>query len=242
MVDAEEVQYDNDCLVISIDIVDCPMAEIPLTEVFDVPTMSLTGDYHDLIRNSVLQQLEDTTWLSEDLLPTLTDPGFGMYHARSRNSVISLRKPALQRLIIQRLKERSRPSDIVHVPIMIRFLLPDNEIPKPPGSSASSQSTHGSRSHRSRQGPPSVVDTSAPMDVPVNVVAPGMNEEIAPTADDAEITDSTAAIPTFRGQPVDTRPTGGHGPPFAAGRFHTPPGTSPPSSIRQLDRARVVEI
>ncbi|KAI2501966.1 hypothetical protein MHU86_12519 [Fragilaria crotonensis] len=151
-----------------------------------------------------------------------------MYHARSRNSVISLRKPALQRLIIQRLKERSRPSDIVHVPIMIRFLLPDNEIPKPPGSSASSQSTHGSRSHRSRQGPPSVVDTSAPMDVPVNVVAPGMNEEIAPTADDAEITDSTAAIPTFRGQPVDTRPTGGHGPPFAAGRFHTPPGTSPP--------------
>ncbi|KAI2512048.1 hypothetical protein MHU86_2336 [Fragilaria crotonensis] len=176
MVDAEEVQYDNDCLVITIDIVDCPMAEIPLTEIFDVPTMSLTETYHDTIRNCVLQQLEDTTWLSEELLPTLTDPGFGMYHARSRNSVISLRKPALQRLIVQRLKERSRPSDIVHVPIMIRFLLPDIDIPKPPGSSASSQSTHESRSHRSRQGP-SVVDTSAPMDAPINETAPGMNEK-----------------------------------------------------------------
>ena len=107
--DAKEVQYDNDCLVITIDIVDCPMAEIPLTEVFDVLTMSLLDNYHEVIRNSVLQQLQDTTWLSEDLLPSLIDPGFGMYHARDRNSIISLQKPALQLLIIERLKDRSRP-------------------------------------------------------------------------------------------------------------------------------------
>jgi hypothetical protein len=79
------------------------MAEIPVTEVFDVPTKSLVDNYHDVIRDSVRQQLEHTTWLSSDLLPTLTDPGFGMYHARDRNSVIMLRKPALQRLINQRL-------------------------------------------------------------------------------------------------------------------------------------------
>jgi hypothetical protein len=90
MADAEEIQYDNDCLVITIDIVDCPMAEIPFTEVFNVTTMSLLDNYHDVIRNTVLQQLEGTTWLSEDQVPTLTDPGFGMYHARDRNSVISL--------------------------------------------------------------------------------------------------------------------------------------------------------
>jgi hypothetical protein len=68
MTDAKEIQYDNDCLVISIDIVDCPMAEIPLTEVFDVPTKSLVDNYHDVIRDSVRQQLEHTTWLSADLL------------------------------------------------------------------------------------------------------------------------------------------------------------------------------
>lgn len=91
------------------------MAEIPLTEVFDIPTMSLLATYHATITNSVLQQLQDTPWLSEDLVSSLTDPGFGMYHVRSRNSVISLRKPALQRLIIQRLQERPRPSSLVHV-------------------------------------------------------------------------------------------------------------------------------
>jgi hypothetical protein len=61
MADAEEIQYDNDCLVISINIVDCPMAEIPLTEVFDVPTKSLVDNYHNVIRGSVWQQLGHTT-------------------------------------------------------------------------------------------------------------------------------------------------------------------------------------
>ena len=129
------------------------MAEIPLTEVFDVPKMSLLDTYHEVIRNSVLQQLQDTTWLPEDLLPSLIDPGFGMYHARDRNSIISLRKPALQRLIIQRLKDRSRPSSLVHVPVLIRFLIPDVDIPKPPGSSVASGSVHESRSRHSHRGP-----------------------------------------------------------------------------------------
>jgi hypothetical protein len=57
MTDAEEIQYDNDCLVISINIVDCPMAEIPLTEFFDVPTKTLVDNYHDVIHDSVRQQL-----------------------------------------------------------------------------------------------------------------------------------------------------------------------------------------
>ena len=129
MADAEEIQCDNDCLVTTIDIVDCPMAEIPLTEVFNVITMSLFDNYHDAIRDTVLQQLEDTTWLSEEQVPILTDPGFGMYHARNRNSVISLRKPALQRLIIQRLKDCQSPSNLVHVPILILFLIPTSTFP-----------------------------------------------------------------------------------------------------------------
>jgi hypothetical protein len=215
MTDAEEIQYNNDCLVISIDIVDCPMAEIPLTEVFDVPTKSLVDNYHDVIRNSVQQQLEHTTWLSANLLPTLTDPGFGMYHARDRNSVIMLQKPALQRLINQRLKDRSRPSDIVHVPVLICFLIPDSDIPKPPSSSAASSSVRESRSKSSRRGPPSVIDTSEQVDTPS--VA-----EDAPVVDAPFLPDTNAAAPTFRGYPVDMRPPDGYGPPTAAGRFRSP--------------------
>ena len=56
MSDAGELRHDDDCLVITIDIVDCPMAEIQLTEVFDVPTRTLLDIYHDVIRDSVLHR------------------------------------------------------------------------------------------------------------------------------------------------------------------------------------------
>ncbi|KAI2491888.1 hypothetical protein MHU86_22684 [Fragilaria crotonensis] len=46
------------------------------------------------------------------------------------------------------------------------------------------------------------------------------------TSDDPVIT-----VPTFRGQPVDTRPTGGHGPPMAADRFQSPPDAVPPRPL-----------
>jgi hypothetical protein len=101
------------------------MAKIPLTEVFNVTTMSLLDSYHDVICDTVIQQLEDTTWQSDDQLPNLTDPGFGMYHARDRNSAISLQKPALQQLTIQCLKDCQCPSSFVHVPVLICFLIPD---------------------------------------------------------------------------------------------------------------------
>jgi hypothetical protein len=183
MSDAREIRYDDDCLVITIDIVDCPMTEIPLTEVFDVPTMTVRKTFHDEIRTSVPQQLQDTPWLSEYLLPSLVDPGFGICHARDRNSIISLRKPALQRLIKQRLQGLSQQSDLVHVPILIRFLIPDADIPKPPGFSAASDSVRGSRSRRSRRGPPSVIDTSVHANVP-HIMEPPMHDAtpVAPSA------------------------------------------------------------
>jgi hypothetical protein len=147
------------------------------------------------------------------------DPGSGMYHACSRNSIISLRKPSLQCLIIQRFKDRSRPSNIVHVPILIRFLIPDSAIPRPPSSSVASGSVQESRS---RWGPPSVIDTSNPYDVPI-------------PADDIDIIDApvppsvkpVVVAPTFRGRPIDTRATGGHKPPTTARRFYSPPDHAP---------------
>jgi hypothetical protein len=151
-----------------------------------------------------------------------------MYHARDRNSVIMLRKPALQRLIIQRLKDRTRPSDIVHVPVLIRFLLPDVDIPRPPSSSSASDSVRESRSRRSRAGPPSVIDTSDPVnepnaaeDVPVEEVIPPRNVAIVDAAE------PDVSPPIFRGIPVDTRPVNGPGPPTTTGRLHTPPDPRP---------------
>ncbi|KAI2490986.1 hypothetical protein MHU86_23588 [Fragilaria crotonensis] len=105
------------------------------------------------------------------------------------------------------------------------------DIPKPPGSSVASDSVHESRSRHSRRGgPPSVIDTSVHVDTPP---VPATTEEDHPppsvnvdTSDDPVIT-----VPTFRGQPVDTRPTGGHGPPMAADRFQSPPDAVPPRPL-----------
>jgi len=202
------------------------MAEIPLTEVFDVPTRTLLDNYHDVICDSVLQQLQDTTWLSEDLIPSLTDSGFGMYHARDRNHVILLQKPALQRLINQRLKDRSRPSDFVHVPVLIRFLMPAIDIPIPPGSSVASDSVHESRSRHSRRGPPSVIDPSVRVDTPPVLAAtkedqtppsvglgtnddpanaPGPFEDNRSTPDPPVATDHRWPLVAFRALPTQFR-------------------------------------
>ena len=157
-----------------------------------------------MIRDSVWQQLEHTTWLSSDLLPTLTDPGFGMYHARDRNSVIMLQKPALQRLINQRLKDRSRPSDIVHVPVLIRFLIPDSDIPKPPSSSVASSSVRESRSRSSRRGPPSVIDTSEQVDTPsVAEDVPAVDVPAAPPGTNVDVPLNPSTAPTCRGYLVE---------------------------------------
>ena len=74
------------------------MGEIPLAELFDAQSSTLRDNYHDVIRDAVNQQLEDTPWLrrASNARVILNDAGFGMYHARDRTSVISFCKPALQ--------------------------------------------------------------------------------------------------------------------------------------------------
>ncbi|KAI2492878.1 hypothetical protein MHU86_21657 [Fragilaria crotonensis] len=116
-----------------------------------------------------------------------------MYHARDRNSIISA-KAALQRLIIQRLKDRPRPSDVVYVPILVRFMMPGVDIPRPPGSSATSNSVHESRSRRSHAGPPSVIDTSVQVEVPAATEA-SRNEATAPPNVNVDVTPTLPSPP-----------------------------------------------
>ena len=65
MSNAEGLRHPDDVVVITIDIEDCPMAEILLDELLDADSTTLRNSYHDVIREYVSQQLEDTTWLSD---------------------------------------------------------------------------------------------------------------------------------------------------------------------------------
>jgi hypothetical protein len=210
MTNAEGNPVPSDYVVITIDIDDCPMAEIPLAEVFDPNTSLLLDDYHNVIRGYVVQQLEDTTWLTDVTTPILLDAGFGMYYSRDRGVVLSLRKPALQRLISERISRRDRPEDSVFVPLLIRFLLPDVDIPKPPRTSVSSSSS------ASRASPgPSEEGTNPTLGTPVAVVPPIVttmppimeDARTPPPETGATIGGSTTGgnNATFRGIPIDTQ-------------------------------------
>ena len=135
MADAEGFEHDNDCLVIIIDIVDCPMAEVPLPEVFNVTAISLLDNYQDVIHNSVLQQFEDTTWLEKQSRLSLFRARFAVYHKRTEGKLISLRKPALQVLITQAICYKSGVHCPIEVPVFICFYyacLADNALPATP--------------------------------------------------------------------------------------------------------------
>ena len=100
MGDAEEALRLHDCFLINLKIDDCPMAEIPLGDLFDLATSTLLDDYQAVLRGTIVEMLEDTTWLSTTTMTGLLEAGYGMYHVREGGLVILLRRAALQQQLV----------------------------------------------------------------------------------------------------------------------------------------------
>ena len=79
---AEEFLQLNDCFLDNIDIDNCPMAEIPLTDMFDMVTFALFENYQETLRATVVPILEDNPWTNAATRATLLDAGFSIYHVR----------------------------------------------------------------------------------------------------------------------------------------------------------------
>ncbi|KAI2512050.1 hypothetical protein MHU86_2338 [Fragilaria crotonensis] len=90
----EESNHEDDFVILTVDIDDCPIAELPLTEIYDVSTSLLKDDYLDTLRKYITQQLEDTAWLEDQSVSPLFDAGFATFHRRANGDILSLRKPA----------------------------------------------------------------------------------------------------------------------------------------------------
>jgi hypothetical protein len=129
MVNAEELHHPDDFVVVTVDIEDCPLAELPLAEIFDVTTSTLNIDYLVTLREYITQQLEDTSWLDDQSMTPLFDAGFATFFRKPNGDIVSMRKPALQRLIAQTLRDRTDNLSPISIPIFIRFLIPDNTRP-----------------------------------------------------------------------------------------------------------------
>jgi hypothetical protein len=121
----EESNHEDDFVILTVDIDDCPIAELPLTEIYDVTTSLLKDDYLDTLRTYVTQQLEDTTWLEDQSVSPLFDAGFATFHRRANGDILSLRKPTLLRLVRQTLRGHPTALEPVSIPILIRFMMPE---------------------------------------------------------------------------------------------------------------------
>ena len=223
---AEEVLPLNDCFLVNIDIENCPMAEIPLTDLFDMVTFALFENYRDTIRATVVQMLEDTPWTNATTRATLLDADFGIYHIREEGMVISMRQAALQRLIVHSIAVRETPVVTMQIPITIRFLLSDVDMPMPPKASIDA-SDAGSQRSTNRSGPPSNVSEAELLDHVSELPGPSPVLQTRGTpaivfGEASTIPDTSNAIPpgtntaTFRGRPVNVDRPNGPGPPGTA--------------------------
>lgn len=97
--------HDDYAVVVTVDIEDCPKATIPLAELFDFTTSTIVEDYLEVLHGYVRQQLERTTWLDERSRSRLLNARFATYKLGDTGALVSMRKPALQRMIAQTLRE-----------------------------------------------------------------------------------------------------------------------------------------
>ncbi|KAI2507337.1 hypothetical protein MHU86_7057 [Fragilaria crotonensis] len=98
--------HPDDHVVMEVDIEDCLVADVPLTEIFDTANLVLIDDYLPVLKTYIVQQLEDTIWLDDRSTTPLCDAVFAIFHRKTDGTVQSLRKPALQRLIKQAVRNR----------------------------------------------------------------------------------------------------------------------------------------
>jgi len=213
-----ESHHPDDFVILTVDIDDCPIVELALTEIYDVDASRLKDDYLATLRNYVTQQLEDTTWLEDQSVSPLFDAGFATYHRKPTGSILSLRKPALSRLIDQTLRGRIEANTPISISILIRFLIPESELPTRNNRTPTVPSMVGGPAD-GVSGAGSLVDLSDTR----SAVPPGISpadSEVAPTdlhfgennrtPPDAANNTPTSG-PTFRGLPIrmDTAPGGG---------------------------------
>lgn len=121
--------HPDDLVILTVDVAGAPKAELRLTEIYDVATSTLNDDYLLVFQSFIALQLESTHGLSELSRSRLLDARFCTLQMRANGDLISLRKPATERLIQQTLLNRLDISCPVSVFILIKFKTPGFCIP-----------------------------------------------------------------------------------------------------------------
>ncbi|KAI2495076.1 hypothetical protein MHU86_19431 [Fragilaria crotonensis] len=125
-----ELNHPDDFVILTVDVADSPIAELRLSEIYDVETSTINDDYLHVLRDYVALQLQATFGVCDGFKFRLLGSRFITLHCRENGDIVSLRKPALERLIRQILQSRLDVPSPVSVSILIQFKTPGFRIPR----------------------------------------------------------------------------------------------------------------
>ena len=125
-----ELNHPDDFVILTVDVADSPVAELRLSEIYDVETSTMNDDYLLVLQDYVALQLKATFGLCDRFKLLLMDSRFIPLHCRANGDFVSSRKPAMERLIRQTLQSRHDTRKPVSVSILIQFKTPGFRIPR----------------------------------------------------------------------------------------------------------------
>ena len=125
-----ELNHPDDFVVLTVDVADSPIAELRLSEIYDVETSTINDDYLLVLQNYVALQLKATFGLCDRFKLHLLDSRFIPLFCRANGDIVSFRKPAMERLIRHTLQCRLDTCSPVSISIFIQFKTPGLKIPR----------------------------------------------------------------------------------------------------------------
>jgi hypothetical protein len=125
-----ELNHPDDFVILTVDVADSPMAELRLSEIYDVQTFTMNDNYLLVLQDYIALQLEAAFGLCDRFKFCLLGSRFIPLHCRANGDIVSLRKPALERLIRQTLQSRLNNCKPASVPILIQFKTPGFRVPR----------------------------------------------------------------------------------------------------------------
>jgi hypothetical protein len=94
-----ELMHSHDSIILTVDVEDSPIAELRLTEIYDAKTSTINDDYLLVFKDYITLQLENTCCLEDQSRLCLMNARFCSVHCRANGDLLSLRKPAMERLV-----------------------------------------------------------------------------------------------------------------------------------------------
>jgi hypothetical protein len=125
-----ELNHPDDFVILTVNVADSPIAELRLSEIFDVEASTIYDNYLLVLQDYVALQLKATFGLCDRFKFRLLGSRFIPLHCREDGDIVSLRKPALERLIRQTIQNRVDALRPVSVSILVQFKMSGFRIPR----------------------------------------------------------------------------------------------------------------